>query len=127
MNDDLSAGRVVLGNRLRGPADRTVQAADRLRRAEQVDLIIRVPKSWPDTSRPASEAGKTAIGAFLSGVICWIFATRALSSSMRAGIYWVVRVHAHGDRQFERTLNRLILNTPVDVAGTIAAPARLAM
>src|SRR5215468_8993374 len=69
---------------------------------------MRVPKTWPVTSRAASEARNTAIGAFLSGVICWILATRARSSSVRAGIDWVIRLHAQGDRQFERTLNRFM-------------------
>src|SRR6516162_1857687 len=70
--------------------------------------FIRVPNTWPVTSRAASEARNTAIGAFLSGVICWILATRALSSSVRAGIDWVIRLHAQGDRQFERTLKRFM-------------------
>ncbi len=66
--------------------------------------FIRVPNTWPVTSFAASDDRNTAIGAFLSGVICWIFASRACCSGVVAGIELVMRLQANGAMQFERTL-----------------------
>jgi hypothetical protein len=70
--------------------------------------FIRVPNTWPDTSFAASEARNTAIGAFLSGVMAWILATRACCSGVLAGIELVIRLQANGAMQLERTLYRFI-------------------
>ena len=66
--------------------------------------FIRVPNTCPVTPFAASDARNTAIGAFLSGVICWIFATRACCSGVVAGIELVIRLQANGAMQFDRTL-----------------------
>src|SRR6185437_16978195 len=66
--------------------------------------FIRVPNTWPVTSFAASDDRNTAIGAFLSGVIAWIFARRACCSVVVAGIDCVIRLQANGAMQLERTL-----------------------
>src|SRR5690348_8580437 len=66
--------------------------------------FIRVPNTWPVTSFAASDDRNTAIGAFLSGVICWILANRACCSGVVAGIELVIRLQANGAMQLERTL-----------------------
>src|SRR5271165_786426 len=66
--------------------------------------FIRVPNTWPETSFAASDDKNTAIGAFLSGVIFWIFASRACCSGVLAGIEPVIRLQANGAMQFDRTL-----------------------
>src|ERR1700722_20412119 len=80
----------------------------RIGRGELNKIIsfIRQPKTWPDTPFEASDERYTAIGAFLSGVICWILATRACCSGVVAGIELVMRLQAKGAMQFERTLYR---------------------
>ena len=65
---------------------------------------MRGPKTWPDTSRAASEARNTASGAFFSGPMRMIFSTRAFCSGVSAGMEEVMRLQAKGARQFERTL-----------------------
>src|SRR5689334_6385519 len=66
--------------------------------------FMRVPNTWPVTPFAASDDRNTAIGAFLSGVICWILATRACCSGVVAGIELVIRLQANGAMQLERTL-----------------------
>src|SRR5580658_3221018 len=82
----------------------------RIGRGDENRMIsfIRVPNTWPVTPFAASEARNTAIGAFLSGVICWIFASRACCSGVVAGIELVIRLQANGAMQLERTLYRFI-------------------
>src|SRR5215831_19772538 len=108
MNEGSSAGKAC--SAMASGVQPSARCKLRIGRGElkRYTSFIRVPKTWPVTPRAASEARNTAIGAFLSGVICWILATRARSSSVRAGIDWVMRLHAQGDRQFERTLNRFM-------------------
>src|SRR3954453_22802994 len=66
--------------------------------------LIRQPNTCPDTSLDASDDRYTAIGAFLSGVICCILATRACCSGVVAGIELVIRLQANGAMQLDRTL-----------------------
>src|SRR5579864_4981788 len=74
----------------------------------RITSFIRVPNTCPVTSFAASDERYTAIGAFLSGVICWIFATRACCSGVVAGMEPVMRLQANGEMQLERTLKRFI-------------------
>src|SRR6201996_6831427 len=66
--------------------------------------FIRQPNTCPVTPFAASDDRYTAIGAFLSGVICWIFATRACCSGVVAGMELVILLHANGAMQLDRTL-----------------------
>src|SRR5580704_19615788 len=83
------------------PSDR---CTIRIGRGELNRIIsfIRQPNTCPVTCLAASEDRYTAIGAFLSGVICWIFATRACCSGVVAGMELVIRLHANGAMQLER-------------------------
>src|SRR3954454_16210224 len=85
------------------PSDRCTM---RIGRGELNRIIsfIRQPNTWPLTSLDASDDRYTAIGAFLSGVICWILANRACCSGVVAGMELVIRLQANGAMQFERTL-----------------------
>src|ERR1700755_193310 len=68
--------------------------------------FIRGPNTRTLTPLAPSNDKNTAIGAFLSGVICWIFATRACCSGVVAGIELVIRLQANGAMQLDRTLYR---------------------
>jgi hypothetical protein len=65
---------------------------------------MRGAKIWPDTSLAASEARKTASGAFFSGPMRISRSTRAFCSGVSAGMELVMRLQAKGARQLERTL-----------------------
>src|SRR5689334_13441829 len=84
----------------------SARCTTRIGRGEENRMIsfILVPNTCPLTSFAASDDRNTAIGAFLSGVIAWIFASRACCSGVEAGIDWVIRLQAKGAMQLERTL-----------------------
>src|ERR1700739_3817813 len=81
-------------------------ATMRIGRGDENRIIsfMRQPNTWPVTPFAASDDRNTAIGAFLSGVICWILASLACCSGVVAGMELVMRLHANGAMQLERTL-----------------------
>ena len=66
----------------------------------------RTPNIWPVTSRAASLQRYATNGAIFSGVIRFIFSTRATSSGVSVGIVPISRLQAKGATQFERTPKR---------------------
>src|SRR4051794_19439944 len=66
--------------------------------------FARTAKIWPLTFAARSLRRKTAIGATLRDSIFFNCSTRSFSSGVFAGIELVMRLHAKGAMQFERTL-----------------------
>ena len=67
--------------------------------------LLRTENTWPLTWADDGLASATASGAIFAGVICLMRSTRAFSASVSVGIEPIMRLHANGAMQFERTLN----------------------
>ena len=71
----------------------------------RIDLVHPHAEHLPGhVARRVGRRAYTASGAFLSGVICSSLASRAFCSGVCAGIEEVMRLHANGAMQLERTL-----------------------
>jgi hypothetical protein len=85
------------------PSARCTERIGRLWDMRKISLA-RTAKIWPLTSLAWSESRKVARGAIFAVSMAFSFSTRAFWSSVSVGIEPIMRLHANGAMQLERTL-----------------------